>query len=186
MEDTNATATGPVRTTDVDPSLLDRWLKEGDATLVDVREDFEHAEERIPGAELMPLSRFDAAALRSRHPDERIVFHCRSGKRSADAAQRLAAEGALAFNLAGGIEAWKAAGHDTERAAGAPPLPIMRQVQLAAGLLVVLGVALGALVNWWFLAISAFVGCGLMFAGATGWCGMARLLSLMPWNRVSR
>lgn len=63
-------------------------------------------------------------------------------------------------------------------------MPVMRQVQIAAGSLVVLGLALG----WWvwpgFLGLSAFVGCGLIFAGATGWCGMARLLGAMPWNRV--
>jgi hypothetical protein len=41
------------------------------------------------------------------------------------------------------------------------------------------------LVNPAFYALSAFVGAGLTFAGATGWCGMAMLLKTMPWNRVS-
>jgi len=62
-------------------------------------------------------------------------------------------------------------------------IPVMRQVQITAGSLVVLGVALAA-VSPWFLALSAFVGCGLVFAGATGWCGMAKLLALMPWNKA--
>jgi hypothetical protein len=31
--------------------------------------------------------------------------------------------------------------------------------------------------------LSGFVGAGLVFAGVTGFCGMARLLALMPWNR---
>jgi len=44
-------------------------------------------------------------------------------------------------------------------------------------------VFLGYLVTPAFFALSAFVGAGLMFAGATGWCGMARLLRFMPWNR---
>jgi len=34
-----------------------------------------------------------------------------------------------------------------------------------------------------FYALSAFVGAGLIFAGTTGFCGMAHLLGLMPWNR---
>jgi hypothetical protein len=34
-----------------------------------------------------------------------------------------------------------------------------------------------------FLGLSAFVGAGLVFAGTTGWCGMAKLLAMMPWNR---
>jgi len=47
----------------------------------------------------------------------------------------------------------------------------------------VLGVLLGVLVSPWFLILSGFVGCGLVFAGATGWCGMALLLARLPWNR---
>ena len=46
-----------------------------------------------------------------------------------------------------------------------------------------LGVALGVLVSPVFYALSAFVGTGLLFAGVSGFCGMARLLGMMPWNR---
>ena len=63
------------------------------------------------------------------------------------------------------------------------PIDIMRQVQIGAGSLVLIGVALGALVAPGFYALSAFVGAGLLFAGATGFCGMAHLLARMPWNR---
>jgi hypothetical protein len=48
---------------------------------------------------------------------------------------------------------------------------------------VLLGVALGALVSPAFYILAGFVGVGLTFAGATGFCGMARLFALMPWNR---
>jgi rhodanese-related sulfurtransferase len=65
------------------------------------------------------------------------------------------------------------------------PLPIMRQVQIAAGLLVLLGIALAVLVSPWFMALPAFVGAGLVLAGLTGFCGMANLLRHMPWNRLS-
>ena len=50
-------------------------------------------------------------------------------------------------------------------------------------LLFVLGAALGLLVHPAFWGLSAFVGAGLFVAGATGFCGMARLLAIMPWNR---
>jgi hypothetical protein len=60
----------------------------------------------------------------------------------------------------------------------------MRQVMLTAGAIVFAGVALGFFVNPIFFALSAFMGAGLMFAGATGWCGLAMLLKTMPWNRV--
>ena len=54
---------------------------------------------------------------------------------------------------------------------------------LTAGTLAAGGTALGVWVSPWFLIVPGFVGCGLAFAGATGWCGMAMLLGRMPWNR---
>lgn len=170
---------------EVPPELLQSWLEAGDTVLIDVREDYEHADERIGNAELHPLSKFDPAELRKKHADKRIVFHCRTGKRSHEAARRFGVDSEPVFHMAGGIEGWKAAGLLTVRPEGAPKLPIMRQVQITAGALVATGVALGITVTPWFLAISAFVGCGLMFAGITGWCGMAKLLAVMPWNRRS-
>lgn len=59
----------------------------------------------------------------------------------------------------------------------------MRQVQITAGSLVLTGVLLGLFVAPGFFGLSAFVGAGLIFAGVTGWCGMANLLRVMPWNR---
>jgi rhodanese-related sulfurtransferase len=63
---------------------------------------------------------------------------------------------------------------------------MMRQVQIAAGSLVLIGVGLGAAVHPGYYALSGFVGAGLVFAGATGTCGMARLLALAPWNRMAQ
>ena len=48
------------------------------------------------------------------------------------------------------------------------------------------GVGLGLLVHPGFFGLAAFVGAGLTFAGATGFCGMARLLAVAPWNRPAR
>lgn len=168
---------------EVSPEIIERWLKDGDTVLVDVREDFEHAEERIGGAEHAPLSKLDAEAIRLRYPGSRIVFHCKSGKRSAQAAGRLCELEGQAFHLAGGIEGWKQSGRATVKPVKGPRLPVMRQVQLVAGGLVALGALLGFTVSPWFHGLSAFVGCGLMFAGATGWCGMALILAKMPWNK---
>jgi rhodanese-related sulfurtransferase len=82
----------------------------------------------------------------------------------------------------GGIEAWKKAGLPVLRDTG-QPIEMQRQVQIAAGVLVLLGVVLGYFASPAFYGISAFVGAGLTFAGISGWCGMAKLLALMPWNR---
>ena len=81
--------------------------------------------------------------------------------------------------------AWKAAGLPVLRD-HRKPIEMMGQVQIAAGSLVLIGVGLGATVNPNFYALSGFVGAGLVFAGATGACGMARLLALAPWNKATQ
>ncbi len=174
-----------VKVIDVSPELLETWLKDGTAVLVDVREDFEHATERIDDAHHHPLSNFDAESLRSEHPNKRVVFHCRTGGRSTDAATRFKNTDEDVFHLAGGITNWKQSGKPTIRSANAPKLDIIRQVHIVAGLLVLSGAILALAVNINFVYLSAFVGAGLTFAGLTGWCGMAMLLGKMPWNKVN-
>ena len=175
-----------VKTTDVSPDLLASWMAAGDTVLVDVREDYEHAEERIDGAMLRPLSSFNADALRRDAGSKRVVFHCRSGSRSLDAAERYRQNGEVTFHLRGGVEGWKMAGKTVVQPAAAPRLPIMRQVQITAGAVIVVGVGLGVMVSPWFHVLSGFVGFGLMFAGISGWCGLAKLLAAMPWNKQLR
>lgn len=89
-------------------------LEDGSILLVDVREPNELAAERIPGAIDFPLSAFDPAALPD-PGDKRLVFSCRSGRRSVTASKAAQATG-LPYDahMAGGILAWKAAGFDTE------------------------------------------------------------------------
>lgn len=158
-----------------------RLLDQG-AVLVDIREVDEHARERVPGARHNPLSRLAPVAAPA---GKAVIFHCRSGARTASNAARLAGAAAgEAYILEGGLDAWKKAGQPVDVDRG-QPLEIMRQVQIVAGSLVLLGVVLGVWVAPAFLGLSAFVGAGLAFAGISGWCGMARLLAVMPWNRAS-
>lgn len=84
--------------------------------------------------------------------------------------------------LEGGIDAWKAAGLEVEQDP-TQPLELQRQVMIAAGSLVLLGVLLGYALSPWLFLLSGFVGAGLIFAGISGFCGMALLLQRMPWNR---
>lgn len=159
-------------------------LDAGDAVLIDIRETDEHAREHILGARLAPLSAIDSHDF-DRDRGKAAVFHCKSGMRTQANAARLLARGFReAYFLEGGIEAWKAAGYGVHQNKKAP-LEIMRQVQIAAGVLILSGVALGWFVNPAFYGLSALVGAGLTFAGATGWCGMAMLLKAMPWNRAA-
>ena len=91
-----------------------RGLAESRVLLVDVREPNETAIEGFPGAVLVPLSTFDPARIPDPEGRE-VVFACRSGRRSVTASQAAQAAG-LPYDahLAGGILAWKAAGHPTE------------------------------------------------------------------------
>ena len=102
---------------DVDPETLRRWLDDGRAVLIDVREPDEHALERIPEAALIPLSSFAERIPMPRPGETTVVFHCRSGNRTGKAAELLCQSGfERVYHLAGGIEAWKRAGYRTEGA----------------------------------------------------------------------
>lgn len=167
------------------PDAAAERLSSGRAVLVDIREADEYARSHVAGAISQPLSRWDSAHL-TIHPAADVIFTCKSGMRTAGACDRLAARiDGPAYVLQGGLDGWEKAGLPVVTDAR-QPIEIMRQVQITAGLLVLLGVALGFAVAPAFFALSAFVGAGLTFAGATGFCGMARLLALAPWNRALR
>lgn len=163
----------------IEADEAERLITSG-ARLIDIRDADEHSRERILGAASHPLARIEQLPPFAGP----VIFHCRTGLRTQSSATRLAAAAADSpgYVLAGGIDAWRGSGRPTivdKR----QPLEIMRQVQLVAGSLVLLGVILGFLVSPLLFGLSAFVGTGLMMAGATGWCGMATLLRHLPWNR---
>jgi rhodanese-related sulfurtransferase len=164
-----------------------RQLLDSDAScqLFDVRPYPEFATGHIRAARLMPL---DEIPRRLGEIDRArpVVLVCRTGKRSAQARETLAAAGFdQASELAGGVLAWQQAGLPLEVAVRAP-WSLERQVRVVAGSLVLCGVVLGVTVHPAFLGLSAFVGAGLVFAGVTDWCGMGLLLARMPWNRAPR
>lgn len=165
------------------PAEVAARLKSGAARLIDIREPDEYARDHIVGALPAPLSAFESADLTVKAGQD-VIFMCRTGNRTGVNRQRLADRVAgPAYVLDGGLDAWKKAGLSTRLDAKAP-LELMRQVQMAAGGLILLGGLLGLTVHPAFWGLSAFVGAGLFVAGATGFCGMARLLLLAPWNRA--
>jgi rhodanese-related sulfurtransferase len=79
------------------------------ALLVDVREQHEFDEARIPGSILIPLSQFQQR-YEELPKDKELVMQCRSGARSGQATEFLLANGYTdVVNMAGGILAWKEA-----------------------------------------------------------------------------
>jgi rhodanese-related sulfurtransferase len=167
----------------INPSEAGRLLDSG-ALLIDIREADEHAREEIPGAWHLPLSKLDEAN-RAVHHGKPVIFHCKSGARTQANAPRLAGK------LGGTCEAFIVeGGHDAWRKAGLPvvsdrrqPLELQRQVQIGAGSLALVGTLLGLSISPWLFTVPIFVGAGLIMAGVTGFCGMARILMRAPWNR---
>ncbi|MET4635718.1 rhodanese family protein [Kaistia defluvii] len=163
------------------PADRAKELVEGGALLVDIREADEFRREHIAGARPRPLSTLQTLDV---EPGRPIIFTCRSGARTTAHADRLAAAApSEAYRLEGGLDSWKKAGHAVV-ADRRQPIEMMRQVQIVAGSLVVIGALLGALVHPAFFWLSGFVGAGLVFAGVSGTCAMARILRLAPWNRT--
>lgn len=164
-----------------------RLWREGEAVdLVDVRTPREYREVHAEPARSVPLDALDPAAVmgaRNGPADAPLYLICRSGGRSRQAAERFIKGGyGNVVSVEGGTLAWERAGLPVVR--GEKAVSLERQVRIAAGSLVVAGVALGAFVHPAFLGLAAFVGAGLVFAGVTDTCGMGMLLARMPWNRV--
>lgn len=100
-----------------DVSPADAFAARSSARLIDVREPDELRGElgRIPGSELVPLSKIASAAA-SWDREAPLVLVCRSGGRSSRAAQALVGAGfRRVANLAGGMIAYNAAGLPVER-----------------------------------------------------------------------
>ncbi len=162
----------------IDPTDAKRLIEQG-ATLIDIRGTDERAREHIPGSHHGPLAQMTNYA----GVNAPIIFHCRSGMRTANAAARLKdAAPCEAYILEGGLDAWKKAGLPvtTDKS---QPIEIFRQVMIAAGSLILAFVLLGAFAMPAFYGLAGLVGVGLVFGGVSGWCGMAKLLEVMPWNR---
>lgn len=86
---------------------LKAWREEGiPHQLIDVREPFEHEIANLGGL-LLPKGQLEAQLAQIRR-DQKVVVHCRTGKRSAQVVEWLLAEAGFTevYNLEGGIRAW--------------------------------------------------------------------------------
>ena len=154
--------------------------------LIDVRTPAEFGSLHASGARNIPLDIIQSASLLDDHAlskNEPVYLLCEKGGRAALAAGHLLAAGFDEVHvIEGGTQAWVAAGLPVEKGKRSS-ISIERQVRIGAGSLVLIGVLLGVFVNTVFLALPAFVGAGLIFAGISDWCGMGLLLARAPWNR---
>lgn len=170
----------------LDAATLEEWLSRGeDCRLLDVRTAEEFESVRIPGSHNVPL---DALVGHADHLERSlkvpVVVVCRSGNRAVQASQTLAAAGMSKLHvLDGGIRAWDDGQRAVER--GQQRWAMDRQVRLVAGLLVLSGIA-GSVFVPKMKYFAGAIGAGLTFSGISNTCGLARVLSMLPYNRGPR
>ena len=94
---------------DLSPQAVAELLERGEIELIDVRRPDEHEAGRIAGGRHIELTQLGAEAETIAR-DRPVVFYCRSGSRSAMAADAFRGAGFDAHNMAGGLLDWQAAG----------------------------------------------------------------------------
>ncbi len=167
------------------PAFKEVILSEANNSTVDfinVCTPAEYQEKHIKGVRSVPLDTLHTRVAEL-NQKKTIYIHCLSGNRGRQAIEKLQTLGVTAelVNVEGGLLAWEEAGHET--GSHTTRLPVMRQVFIGAGGLVLGGVLLTQLVDYNFILVPLFVSLGLLVSGVTGWCGLALILSKMPWNR---
>ncbi len=159
-----------------------RKVKEKGFLIIDVRTPKEYKSKHIPNSFNIPLDDIPKYKNELSNIKKNVAFLCRTGNRATQACNILKENKVNSNVIEGGIQSWEDEGYEVVE--GPKTWELERQVRLAAGSLVTLGVVLGFFVNELYLGISGFVGLGLIFAGVTNTCGMALLLSRAPWNKV--
>jgi rhodanese-related sulfurtransferase len=97
--------------------VADLLAADDQVQLIDVRQAYEHEAGRIAGDRLLELAELSGQAD-TIDRDRPVVFYCRSGSRSAMAAQAFSGAGYDAHNMSGGLLEWHAAGLPLEPADG--------------------------------------------------------------------
>jgi rhodanese-related sulfurtransferase len=99
----------PSHASSLEPERVAEMQRAGELELIDVRQPDEWELGHIPGARHIVLEELPSHAdsISRQRP---VVFHCRSGNRSAMAADAFAQAGYDAYNLAGGVLAWQESG----------------------------------------------------------------------------
>lgn len=167
--------------TQLSPEQFRNCQQHPDYCVIDVRDRDEYAQGCESGSCNWPLNSIAADSVadfvkaQGLRPDQTVVLLCARGMRASMAAKKLAE---LLPNPIAIVQGGRAA-----LAPSKGPMSIERQVRIAAGSLVLIGVLGSLLIHPALIGISAIVGAGLVFAGTTDWCGMGLLLMKMPWNR---
>jgi rhodanese-related sulfurtransferase len=162
-------------------TLKQRLAEDSGLCLIDVRTPAEYQHVHVRQAENVPLQTLQPERWKGATQPVHVL--CQSGARAMKACEQLLKAGVPVVHIEGGTNACVEAGLDVVR--GRKAMSLERQVRIAAGSLVLIGVALA----WWvhpaFVFLSGFIGAGLVFAGVTDTCGMGMMLARMPWNQLT-
>ncbi|HET8706524.1 MAG TPA: rhodanese-like domain-containing protein, partial [Pseudomonadales bacterium] len=164
-------------------------MRSGKVFALDVRTPAEYHTLHVEGAVCCPLTDLDTRSVvsdlkqRGFGKNDTLYLLCKSGNRSAQAAEKITAETDVnVVVVEGGTEACSALGLPC-KTGHRNVLPLDRQVRIAAGSLALLGAILGFTVAPAWYGLSAFVGAALIFAGVTDICPMRDMLARAPWNQ---
>jgi len=169
----------------IQTDALQEKMQSAAIQLIDVRSPAEFSEGHIPRAINIPLEEVPHR-INDIATEGDVVITCASGARAKSCKTRDFADNQNVLVLEGGTNAWQKKGLPLVETSKAKTLPLMRQVQIGAGSFILIGFLLAWLLHPLWLGLPLFVGAGLLFAGVSGFCGMALILARMPWNQSGR
>lgn len=183
----------------VDAKTLKSWMDKGEAVVVDVREPDEFESGHLKGATLIPSGNISCGMLPD-HKGKKLVFHCKLGKRSMGACEKVCKEDKKleVFNLEGGITAWKDAGFPIEKGACSKDMgscgksecnmccmKIENKIRVIMGAAIFLFVLMGYYVAPFFFTLTGLLGLGFMISGLTGVCMLRNWMMNCPMSKCS-
>jgi len=149
---------------------------------LDVRSVLEFNQEHIKDSINVPIDILAMKVNELSQAKQAYIVLCRTGNRSPMAADMLIQSGIHAVKVMdGGISRWQKERLPVVKGEGG--ISLERQVRVMTGSIVLLGILLSWFIHPWFIGISIFVCCGLIYAGLTDNCMMGILLMKLPYNK---
>lgn len=157
--------------------------KDSLAKIIDVRTIPEFQEKHIKDSINIPLGELNLKINElNLKTDNHLLMMCHSGNRAAMAADMLIQSGFPNIKIVeGGMLSWEKANLPIIKENG--NISLERQVRIAAGTLILLGLAMTWLIAKFFIIIPIFICCGLIYSGISNNCLMAMLLMKLPFNK---
>lgn len=162
-------------------NALANMQQQGLIHLIDVRTPAEYGAVHAKGAVNIPLDKLEPSALAYCNGDP-VYFVCKSGIRARKAMEKLTESGfSNMIEVEGGTDAWVRAKLPVQK--GRKALGLEQQVRLIVGGMALTGAGIVLAGQPAGLALIAFMGLGMVYAGITDTCGMAMMLAKAPWNQ---